>query len=354
MRKNTRQVIAGGVKIGGMSRISVQSMTNTDTRDAAATGDQAAALHQAGCDIVRVSVYDMECAKAIPEIKKYCSAALVADVHFDYRLAMASIAAGADKLRINPGNIGGAGKVFEIAAAAKERGIPIRVGANAGSLPRHIMDKYGGLCAEAVVESALEHVIMLEKAGFYDIVISVKASDVRLSLDAYRLLSCKIDYPLHLGITEAGTGSYALIKSAAGIGAMLLDGIGDTLRVSLTGDPVKEAEAGLSILRACGIEKSGVEVISCPTCGRCSISLEPIANAIQKEFANEKRHIKVAVMGCVVNGPGEAREADIGIAGGENCAMLFKRGGVVRKIDEERLLEELILEIRMLLDSRED
>lgn len=347
-RKKTRKVKAGNLFIGGDAPVTVQSMTNTETSDTGATISQISALEKAGCDIIRVAVPDMPSALAIAEIKKRISIPLVADIHFDYRLAITAMEQGADKVRINPGNIGSKDRVKSVVSCAKERAIPIRIGVNSGSLEKEILEKYGGVTPEALVESALKHVQILEDLDFSDIVISLKASNVRLTIDAYRLMSEKVPYPLHIGVTEAGTPYMGTIKSAVGIGALLADGIGDTIRVSLTGDPVEEVKAGKAILKSLGLYRRGAELISCPTCGRTKINLISIATKVEKALENVEKPIKVAVMGCVVNGPGEAREADIGIAGGDGCAMLFKKGEVLRKVPEDRVIEELLKEIELM------
>lgn len=345
LRKPTRAVRFGNVTLGNGAPISVQSMCNTDTRDVGATTAQILALEQAGCDIVRVSVYDTQCATALGQIKESIHIPLVADVHFDYRLAIAALENGADKLRINPGNIGSAAHVRELVAVAKDKGAPIRIGVNGGSLEKDLLHKYGAPTPEAMVESALGHVDILEKEGFDDIVLSVKSSSTAAMIQANRLLSERTDYPLHLGVTEAGLGRDALVKSAIGIGALLADGIGDTIRVSMTGDPVQEPQAGIDILRALGLRKEGVEIVSCPTCGRCKVDLASVVLRVKEALADLKTPMKVAVMGCVVNGPGEAKEADIGIAFAPGGCMLFKRGALLvslRDWDEgiERLKQE--------------
>lgn len=347
-RKKTRKVRAGGLFIGGDTPVTVQSMTNTRTSDIEATVSQISALEKAGCDIVRVAVPDMHAALAIGEIKKRISIPLVADIHFDYRLAITSIEQGVDKVRINPGNIGSMSRVKSVVSCAGERSIPIRIGVNSGSLEKEILEKYGGVTPDAMVESALKHVRILEDLDFPDIVISLKASSVPLTIAAYRLMSQKVLYPLHIGVTEAGTSYMGTIKSAVGIGALLADGIGDTIRVSLTGDPVEEVKAGKAILKSLGLYRQGAEIISCPTCGRTRINLISIAEKVEKALEGVEKPIKVAVMGCVVNGPGEAREADIGIAGGEGCAMLFKKGEILRKVPEDRIIEELLHEIELM------
>ena len=347
-RKKTRKIRIGDVYIGGDAPVAVQSMTNTDTRDVSATVDQIKRLEEAGCDIVRVAVPDSEAAEALKRIRKSIRIPLVADIHFDYRLALASIENGADKIRINPGNIGGTEKVRKVVEAAKARGIPIRIGVNSGSLEKHILAKYGAATPQAMADSAMGHVRMLEDLGFHDIVISLKASNVPVTIESYRLMSAMTDYPLHIGVTEAGTLFSGMVKSAAGIGCLLAEGIGDTLRVSLTGDPVEEVRVGIEILKALDLRRTGVELISCPTCGRTRIDLIKIANEVEKRLAGCSKPIKVAVMGCAVNGPGEAREADIGIAGGVGEALLFKKGRIIRKIPQERIVDELLEEIERM------
>ena len=340
-----KKIFVVGVQIGGGAPVTVQSMTTTLTRDIAATVSQIRELEVRGCDIVRVAVPDMESALAIREIKKRISIPLVADIHFDYRLAIAAVESGADKIRINPGNIGSADGVREICAACTERKIPIRVGVNGGSLGKKILAKFGGITAEAMYESAREHVLLLNEFGFDDICIAVKTSDVPLTIAAYRLINENMDYPLHIGVTEAGTEYMGIIKSAVGIGALLADGIGDTIRVSLTADPVREVDAGLAILKALGLRKSGYELISCPTCGRCGIDLILMAEEVERRLKAQNRDITVAVMGCVVNGPGEAARADFGIAGGNKEGVIFIKGQVVKKVSSERLVDELFVEI---------
>lgn len=347
-RRPTRQVRVGNVPIGGGAPISIQSMTNTPTWDVGATVAQIKALEEAGCDIVRVAVPDMASAEAVKAIKEQIGIPLVADIHFDHRLALKAMENGADKIRINPGNIGSKEKVREVVNMASQRGIPIRIGVNSGSLEKQLLGKYGRACAEALAESALNHAALLEDMGFGDIVISIKSSDVVMSYRAHQLISEKTDYPLHIGITEAGTPYRGIIKSAVGIGALLLNGIGDTLRVSLTGDPVEEVRAAKEILRACGLYRKGIQFISCPTCGRTQIDLIGIANKVEEALEGLDKPIKVAIMGCVVNGPGEAREADIGIAGGKGLAVLFKKGQIIKKVDEDKIVETLIQEIKAL------
>lgn len=311
--------------IGGDSPVTIQSMTNTDTRDAVKTTEQILQLESAGCEIVRFSVYDEQCAEAIPFIRAHTHIPLVADIHFDHRLAIAAIENGIDKVRINPGNIGSEAKVRELVAAAKDRRIPIRIGVNGGSLEKDVLEKYG-VSAEAMLESAFKHIAILERCGFYDIVLSLKASTVKKTVEANRLAREKTPYPLHLGITEAGMDEAALVKSSVGIGSLLLDGIGDTIRVSLTGDPLREVHAARHILNAVGLRSEGVEVVSCPTCGRTRVDLASIVAKVRDSLPDTKRPFRIAVMGCAVNGPGEAREADMGIAFGINNAVVFKKG----------------------------
>lgn len=344
----TRAVRVGDVIIGGGARVSVQSMTNTRTADVEATAAQIRSLEDAGCEIVRFAVLDEADAHAVRALKARARTPLVADIHFDYKLAILCMENGADKLRINPGNIGSEARVKAVADCAKAHRVPIRVGVNAGSLEKELLVKYGAPKPEALVESALSHARLLERAGFEDIILSVKSSSVRDTVEAYRMLSARCDHPLHVGVTEAGGGELAVVKSAAGIGALLLEGIGDTIRVSLTGDPAREVEAGIELLRAIGLRREGVEVISCPTCGRCyNVEAQgALAERIRREFAHEKRYLKVAVMGCAVNGPGEAREADMGIAFGRSNAVLFERGEVRASGALPQIAEELIARIR--------
>ena len=348
-RKMTRQISIGDVKIGGGAPISVQSMTNTKTTDTNATVAQIKALVDAGCDIVRVAVPDMSAAENIYNIENQVNVPLVADIHFDYRLALKAIEQGIDALRINPGNIGDEERVKAVVEAAKIKNIPIRIGVNAGSLDKKLLAKYGKVTAEALVESALEHIRILEKLNFYDIKISLKAHDVPLTLDAYRLMSETVDYPLHLGITEAGTVNTGIIKSAVGIGALLAEGIGDTFRISLTGDPVNEVKVANEILKALGLKEYGPTLISCPTCGRCNIDLPSIAEKVEQRLSGITKPIKVAVMGCVVNGPGEARDADIGIAGGKGEGLVFRKGEVINKVAEDKLVDALFEELDKLI-----
>ncbi|GAA0734975.1 flavodoxin-dependent (E)-4-hydroxy-3-methylbut-2-enyl-diphosphate synthase [Clostridium oceanicum] len=344
-RKTTRKVKVGNVYVGGNSKVSVQSMTNTDTRDVEKTLSQIKDLEKAGCDIVRCAVPDMKAAEAIKEITEKSNIPVVADIHFDYRLALECIKNGISALRINPGNIGDLERVKILAKAAKEKNIPIRVGVNSGSLKKEILEKYGKVCPEALVESALEHVNLLEENDFKDIVISIKSSNVVDMIESYKLISQKVSYPLHLGVTEAGTLFSGTIKSSIGIGSLLQQGIGDTIRVSITGDPVEEVRIGRQILKSLGLLNEGVEIISCPTCGRTQIDLISIAKEVEKRLEGLRKNIKVAIMGCVVNGPGEAREADIGIAGGKGEGIIFKKGEIIRKVKEEDIIDELIKEI---------
>lgn len=340
-RKLTKEVKIGDVTIGGKNPIAIQSMTNTKTQDVEATVAQILQLERAGCEIIRCTVPDMDAAKALAEIKKRISIPLVADIHFDYRLAIAAMENGADKIRINPGNIGSPERVKAVVDVAKERGIPIRVGVNSGSLEKELVEKYHGVTAEGIVESALDKVKMIEDFGYDNLVISIKSSDVLMCVRAHELISEQTDYPLHVGITESGTVISGNIKSAIGLGLILNQGIGDTIRVSLTGDPVEEIKSAKLILRTLGLKKGGVEVVSCPTCGRTSIDLISLANQVETLVAEIPLDIKVAVMGCVVNGPGEAKEADIGICGGKQEGLIIKHGEVIRKVPEAELLPAL-------------
>lgn len=344
----TKKVFAGKVAIGGGAPISVQSMLCVPAHDIEGNIRQAKELENAGCDIIRVSVPDKESVKTLSAIKENVTIPVVADIHFDYRLALESVAAGADKIRINPGNIGDDGKVKLVANACKTAGVPIRIGVNSGSLEKSILAKYGSPTPEAMVESGLYHISLLEKFDFDDIVLSLKSSDVVKMYKAYELAAEKCPYPLHLGVTEAGTAEMGTVKSAAGIGGLLLRGIGNTIRVSLTDNPVKEVEAGKRILKALGLKKGGIKFVSCPTCGRTKIDLIGIAKEAEKRLSNCSKDITVAIMGCVVNGPGEAKEADLGIAGGDGCGVLFKNGEIIRKIPEENLLDELLAEIERM------
>lgn len=347
IRRKTRQIHIGSVAVGGDAPISIQSMTNTPTGDAAATIDQIHRLTEAGCEIVRVTVPDQEALEALPRILSQTKLPLIADIHFDYRLALGAIEAGVQGLRLNPGNIGGEERVREVAKAAGERGIPIRIGVNAGSLEKNLLAKYGHAVPQAMVESALSHIRMLEKVNFFNIKVSLKASSVPVMMDAYKLLAQQSDYPFHVGVTEAGTVRRGSIKSAVGIGALLAEGIGDTIRVSLTGDPVEEVFVAREILRALGLRKEGIDFISCPTCGRTKIDLVKIANEVEDRLSGYQiiKPITVAVMGCVVNGPGEAREADFGIAGGDGQGLLFSKGEVIAKLPEDQLVDRLVEEV---------
>ncbi|WP_407400891.1 flavodoxin-dependent (E)-4-hydroxy-3-methylbut-2-enyl-diphosphate synthase [Anaerovibrio sp.] len=350
-RKETRQIHIGNVPIGGGAPISVQSMTNTKTTDTESTVAQINALQAAGCDIVRLAVPDMDAALNLGNIIKKVNVPLVADIHFDYRLALEAINQGISALRLNPGNIGGEANVKVVVAEAKSHNIPIRIGVNAGSLDKKLLAKYGGVTAEALVESAMEHVRILEAQDFYDMKISLKAHDVPLTLAAYQLMSETVDYPLHLGITEAGTARTGMIKSAVGIGALLAQGIGDTFRISLTGDPVVEVKVANEILKSLGMREYGPTLISCPTCGRTSIDLAGIADEVDKRLQGITKPISVAVMGCVVNGPGEAKGADVGIAGGNGEGLVFRKGEIIRKVKETELVEELFKEIDNILQE---
>ena len=344
----TKQIHAGSVAIGGGAPVTIQSMCNTRTEDAAATIRQIHALEDAGCEIIRVTVPNMDAARALTAIRDAIHIPLVADIHFDYCLAVEAAARGADAIRINPGNIGGEENVRAVVDACRAHSLPIRIGVNGGSLEKELLAKYGRVTPEALVESALGHIRLLEQFDFTDICVSVKSSDVPLNMKAYRLLSETVDYPLHLGVTEAGTPSMGLIKSAVGIGGLLCDGIGDTIRVSLTADPVEEVYAAKRILQACGVRKSGVNLVSCPTCGRTSYNMIPIAEELERRLASCDKKITVAVMGCVVNGPGEAAAADIGIAGGHGEGLIFRHGKVLYKVPEERLIDALMDEIEQL------
>ena len=344
----TKKVFAGKVPIGGGAPVTVQSMLCVPAHDIAGNTAQAKALEKAGCDIVRIAVPDTEAVKTLAAVKESVNIPVVADIHFDYKLALESVAAGADKIRINPGNIGSDDRVKAVADACRTAGVPIRIGVNSGSVEKNILAKYGAPTPEAMVESGLYHISLLEKYDFDDIVLSLKSSDAVSMYRAYVLAAEKCRYPLHLGVTEAGTAKTGTIKSAAGIGGLLLRGIGATIRISLTDDPVKEVEAGKDLLKALGLRKGGIKFVSCPTCGRTKIDLIKIANEAEKRLAGTDKDITVAIMGCVVNGPGEAHEADIGIAGGDGCGVLFKNGEILRKIPEDRLLDELIKEIEKI------
>ncbi len=342
MRKNTKQIRVGDVLIGGGAPVSIQSMLNTKTTDVPACLAQIRDLADAGCEIVRLAVPDAEAATAFGEIAKASPLPLVADIHFDYRLAIACAEAGAAKIRINPGNIGGQDRVRAVAACCRANGIPIRIGVNGGSLDRELLAKYGAPTPQALVDSAFSHVRLLEACGFYDICVSMKSSDVPVMMEAYRLFSGQSDYPLHVGVTETGTEYMGTIKSAVGIGGLLCQGIGDTVRVSLTADPVREVEAAKAILKAAGVRRGGVNIISCPTCGRTKIDLIGLANQVEEALRGCEKDLTVAVMGCIVNGPGEARQADVGIAGGDGCGVLFVKGELREKVPYDALLSTLL------------
>jgi (E)-4-hydroxy-3-methylbut-2-enyl-diphosphate synthase len=345
----TKQIMVGNVPVGGGAPVSIQSMCNTPTQDVAATVAQIRTLEAAGCQIIRVAVPDLEAARAVGKIKEQINIPLVVDIHFDYQLALEAIAAGADKVRINPGNIGAPERVKAVANACAAKNIAIRIGVNGGSLEKPLLAKYGGVCPEALVESAFGHIQLLNRYDFDNICVSLKSSDVRTCMAAYKLMSEQSDYPLHIGITETGTGTMGIIKSAAGIGGMLAYGIGDTLRVSLTADPVEEVYTAKKILRAVGLRKDGPNLISCPTCGRTKIDLIGLAHQVEERLQGCTKPITVAVMGCVVNGPGEASAADVGIAGGDGMGMLFRKGKTVKKVPQDQLVDELMA----LIDSIE-
>lgn len=347
-RRNSRRVKVGNIYVGGGEKITVQSMLNRPASDIEGSVKQAVQLEKAGCEIIRAAVPNMEAVKLIEKLKENLNVPVVADIHFDYRLALASLEAGVDKIRINPGNIGSFDRVKAVADACKQKGVPIRIGVNAGSLEKEILAQYGSPCAQALVDSALKHIELLEKCDFNDIIISIKSSTVTTMVEAYELMAQKCDYPLHLGVTEAGTHNMALIKSSIGIGSLLLRGIGDTIRVSMTDDPVKEVIAANDILKSIGIKTDCPDIVSCPTCGRTKIDLIGLANEVEARLRDCKKPIKVAVMGCAVNGPGEAREADIGIAGGDGCALIFKKGETICKVPENEAVDRLMKEIEGL------
>ena len=344
----TRQILVGSVPVGGGAPVTIQSMCNTPTADVEATLRQIRALAAAGCEIVRVAVPDLEAARAVGKIKEQCPIPLVVDIHFDYKLALECVAAGADKVRINPGNIGGEDHVKAVARACAQRGIPIRIGVNGGSLEKPILAKYGGVCPEAMVESAFGHIRLLEKFDFTDICVSLKSSSVPMTMRAYQLMHEQSDYPLHIGVTEAGTVRMGTLKSAVGIGGLLALGIGDTMRVSLSADPVEEVYAARDILKAAGVRREGPELVSCPTCGRTRIDLIALANQVEERLKTVDKPITVAVMGCAVNGPGEASAADCGIAGGIGEGLLFRKGEIVKKVPQDRLVDELFALIATL------
>ncbi len=344
----SKQIMVGSVPVGGGAPVTIQSMTNTRTGDVEATLGQIRALAAAGCQIVRAAVPDLEAARALGKIKENCPLPLVADIHFDYKLALEAVAAGADKIRINPGNIGGEDRVKAVADACRQKGIPIRVGVNGGSLEKPVLAKYGKVCPEAMVESAFGHIRLLNKFDFDDICVSLKSSSVPMTMRAYQLMAERSDYPLHVGVTEAGTVRMGTLKSAVGIGGLLALGIGDTIRVSLSADPVEEVYAARNILKAAGVRREGAELVSCPTCGRTRIDLISLANQVEERLKTVKKPITVAVMGCAVNGPGEAAAADCGIAGGVEEGLLFQKGKIVKKVPQERLVEELFKLIETL------
>jgi len=351
-RKETRVIRVGSVLIGGQNPVSIQSMNNTDTRDVESTQEQIGRLANAGCDITRVAIPDMEAARALKRICRSSPIPVVADIHFDYRLALESIYNGANKIRINPGNIGSMDRLKQVADEAKKADIPIRVGVNSGSIHREFLDKWGGVNENSMVQSALQSIRQLEECGFDQIVVSIKASDPLLTIRTYRLLSTMVPYPLHIGVTEAGTPKEGIVRSAVGIGTLLAEGIGDTIRVSLTGDPVKEVECAMDILKSLHLRTVGIEIISCPTCGRTSVDLIHLAEQAQERFKHIREPVKLAIMGCAVNGPGEAREADLGIAGGIGEYLLFSKGQILRKVPEDKALEELSLELERFLAER--
>lgn len=342
MRKLTKKITVGNISIGGDSQITIQSMTNRETKNISEVIEQIKALESAGCQIIRTAIPDEDSALAIKIIKKEMNVPLVADIHFDYRLAILSIENGADKIRINPGNIGDSERIRKVVEKAKERNIPIRVGVNAGSLEKELLIKYNGITVDALVESAVKNIKLIEDIGYDNLILSIKASDVMSTIEAYRRISEISDYPLHIGITEAGTVHRGTIKSAVGIGTLLAEGIGDTLRVSLTGNPLNEVRIGLDILKSLGIRKDGLNLVSCPTCARCKVNLEEIANKIDNAVKNIDKNLKIAVMGCAVNGPGEAKDADIGVACGDKCGLIFIKGEIIKKVPEDKIVEEII------------
>ncbi len=344
-RRKTKKIKCGNLFIGGDAPIWIQSMTNTYTSNIDNTVNQIHRLQDEGCEIVRVAVPDIEAAQAIKVIKSQIDIPIVADIHFDYRLALESLKSGVDKLRLNPGNIGSDSKVKEVVEAAKSCGVPIRIGVNGGSLDKTLLSKYGGVTADGLVESALSHIHLLEKQNFDDIIISLKASDIHLTLEAYNKMADRVDYPLHIGITESGSVKRGTVKSSVGIGALLLAGLGDTLRVSLTGDPVNEVPVAKHILSSLGIRQFGVEIISCPTCGRCRVALDDLVSDLEAKVKGLDKNLVVAVMGCAVNGPGEAREADLGVASGNGMGLIFKKGEIIKRVEESEIVEALYREI---------
>lgn len=352
-RRKSKQISVGKLKMGGDAPISIQSMLNTPAEDFEKSVEQAKRLEAAGCEIIRAAIPNMESVKLIEHLKNAVSVPIVADIHFDYRLALEAVAAGVDKVRINPGNIGDEDRVRQVVQSCKQHNVPIRVGVNSGSLEKHILAKYGHPTAQAMVDSALYHTSLIEKFDYDQIAISIKSSNVQTMIEAYRLAAQQCDYPLHLGVTEAGTARMGLIKSAVGIGSLLCDGIGDTIRVSLTDDPVNEVYAARDILKSIGLRKEGITFVSCPTCGRTKIDLIGLAQQVEERLKDCKVNLTVAVMGCAVNGPGEAREADIGIAGGDGCAILFQKGEIIRKIPEDQVVEELVREVEKLALHKE-
>ena len=352
-RRKSKQISLGNVKIGGDAPITIQSMLNTPAEDFEKSVEQAKRLETAGCEIIRAAIPNMQSVKLIEHLKQAVSVPIVADIHFDYRLALEAVAAGVDKVRINPGNIGDEDRVRQVVQACKQHNVPIRVGVNSGSLEKEILAKYGHPTAQAMVDSALYHTSLIEKYDYDQIAISIKSSNVQTMIEAYRLAVQQCDYPLHLGVTEAGTARMGLIKSAVGIGSLLCDGIGDTIRVSLTDDPVNEVYAARDILKSIGLRKEGITFVSCPTCGRTKIDLIGLAQKVEERLKDCKANLTVAVMGCAVNGPGEAREADVGIAGGDSCAILFRKGEIVRKIPEDRVVEELAREVEQIILLKE-
>jgi (E)-4-hydroxy-3-methylbut-2-enyl-diphosphate synthase len=344
-RKKTKKILVGNIPIGGDSLISVQSMSKTDTRDTRSTVRQIRALAKAGCEIIRIAVPDLEAARSLGKIKRSVPIPVIADIHFDWRLALEAIRQGIDGLRINPGNIGARWKVAEVVSAAEDRGIPIRIGVNAGSLSKKILEKHGHPSAEALVESAAEHIRILEGLNFREIKVSLKASNVPTTVDAYRLFSRRFRYPLHIGISEAGPPFTGIIKSSVGLGILLSEGIGDTVRVSLSADPLEEVRVAYEILKSLGLRKKGANIISCPTCGRCQIDIRGLAAQVESRLKGVDKPLTVAVMGCIVNGPGEAREADVGIAGGKGMGLLFKKGKIIKRLPEKELLDALMQEL---------
>ncbi len=352
MRRNSKEVKIGNLKIGGNNPIAVQSMLNFPSYETEKNVNQALELKKAGCDILRVAIPDLNSVKLISAIKDKVDIPLVADIHFDYKLAIESVIAGADKIRINPGNIGSNDKIKAVAKACSARDVPIRIGVNSGSIEKHILGKYGYASPQAMCESALYNAKLLENLGFKDIVLSLKSSDVYSAVEAYKLAANKCRYPLHIGITEAGAEHIGIIKSSIGIGSLLLSGIGDTLRVSLTDDPIKEIKSGINILKALNLHNQGVTIVSCPTCGRTRINLIEIAKEVEKLLADTKCKLKIAIMGCVVNGPGEAKDADIGITGADGIGIIFKKGKIIRKVKEEELVKELVKEVNLMTTNK--